>query len=151
MLAKWIFILFILALISNNTNILSYFKVSKPVVPLVSIVVLSRNSLMIRKILFLKFRNVVTQLQKLGGGSFHEHFLLYRARMSKQKSNVESLSPKTKHYKSADLRVTHQAPANKWSLFSCMVAVVVRICFCDERTDTLREYNDHLFGRGLVG
>ena len=34
-------------------------------------------------------------------------------------------------------------------LFS--ISAVARFCFCDGRTDTLRENNDHLFGRGLVG
>ena len=29
--------------------------------------------------------------------------------------------------------------------------VLARIYFCDGRTDTLRENNDHLFGLGLVG
>ena len=56
-----------------------------------------------------------------------------------------------KKNKSGDLRVTHLAPANWWSLFSYMVSVVAHICFCDGRTDILRENNDHLFGRGLVG
>ena len=52
--------------------------------------------------------------------------------------------------------MTHQATANRWSLFSCMVSVVAPIwfsgrCFCDGRTDTLRDNNDHLFGHGLMG
>ena len=42
---------------------------------------------------------------------------------------------KNKRDKSGDLRVTHQAPANRWSSLSCMVSVVARICFCDGRTD----------------
>ena len=31
-----------------------------------------------------------------------------------------------------------------------LFAVEDRFCFCDGRTDTLCENNDHLFGRGLV-
>ena len=56
-----------------------------------------------------------------------------------------------KTYKSSHFRVTHQAKANRWSLSTHMVSVVVRFCFCDGRTDTLCENNDHLFGRGLGG
>ena len=53
--------------------------------------------------------------------------------------------------------MTHQAPANKWSLFLCMMSVVLfsgldvsvveRFCLCDGRTDTMRENNDHLVGQ----
>ena len=59
--------------------------------------------------------------------------------------------------------MTHHAPANRWSLFSFMVSVVEHIlfsgpqikrcmsfCFSDGRTDTMRENNDHQFGRGQV-
>ena len=50
--------------------------------------------------------------------------------------------------------MTHQAPANRFSLFSRMVSVATRI-FCDGGKDGtyghLYENNDHLFGRGLVG
>ena len=57
--------------------------------------------------------------------------------------------------------MTLQAPTNRWSLFSRMVSVVLfsgprRLrcsvyIFCDGRTDTMCENNDHLFGHGLVG
>ena len=65
--------------------------------------------------------------------------------------------------KSEEIWVTHQAPANRWSLFSCMMSIVARFfsfsgprrcsafCFCNGRTDTLPDNNDHLFGRGQVG
>ena len=36
-------------------------------------------------------------------------------------------------YKSGDFRVTHQAAANWWSLFSCMVSVVARILFSEHQ------------------
>ena len=52
--------------------------------------------------------------------------------------------------KSGDFRVTHQAPANRWSLFSSIVSFIARFLFFG-RTDTMCENNDHLFGRGLVG
>ena len=55
------------------------------------------------------------------------------------------------NYKSGDFRVTHQALANRWSLFSDMASVIARFYFCDRRTDTMCENNDHLFGSGLVG
>ena len=69
-------------------------------------------------------------------------------------------------YKSSEFKMTHPSPANRWSLFSRMVfvvlfpgldvGVVMRFYFCDNlrtdgRTDTLCDNNDHLFGRGLVG
>ena len=60
-------------------------------------------------------------------------------------------------YLSGDFRVTHQAPANRWSLFSRMVSFVAKILFyerfyfCDGRTDTMCKNNDHIFGPGLVG
>ena len=69
--------------------------------------------------------------------------------------------------KSGDFRVTHQAPVNRWSLFSRMVSFVAHILFsgpwhyrCSAflffwrtygRTDTMCENNDHLFCPGLVG
>ena len=67
---------------------------------------------------------------------------------------------KSKKYKSSEFKVTHKAPANRWSLLSCLVsAVFFQTCLCDVRTcgrtyvrtDALRENYDHLFGRGLVG
>ena len=61
-------------------------------------------------------------------------------------------------------RVTSEWPTKpqpQWSLsthmvsvvdcFGANVSVVARFCFCDGRTDTLCENNDHLFGRGLGG
>ena len=58
--------------------------------------------------------------------------------------------------------MTHQATANRRSVFSRRVSVVARIvfsnvivatryCFSDRRTDTVCDNNDLLFGRGLVG
>ena len=54
--------------------------------------------------------------------------------------------------KSSDFKMTHQAPSNRFLLFSRLLSVVAHIfCCCDERTDTMCEKNYHLFGRGLVG
>ena len=55
-----------------------------------------------------------------------------------------------------DFRVTHQVPVNRWSLFShvlCSACFVflAGFSFCDVRTDTLCENNDHLFGRPWPG
>ena len=56
---------------------------------------------------------------------------------------------------SGDFKVTHQVPANRWSLFQARGSLFSGRCsafyFCDGRTDTMCENKDHLFGRGLVG
>ena len=49
--------------------------------------------------------------------------------------------------------MTHQAPANRFSLFSRMVYpfhVVYFVFVTDGLTHTMCKYNDHLFGLGLV-
>ena len=54
--------------------------------------------------------------------------------------------------KSSELKMTHQATANRWPLSAhMMTGVAALFCFSDGRTDTTHENNDHLFGRGLVG
>ena len=68
----------------------------------------------------------------------------------------------SKSNKSGEFKMTHQATANRLSLFSSMESVILFtgpcrqrcrafIYFCDSRTDTMCENNDHPFGRGLVG
>ena len=61
-------------------------------------------------------------------------------------------------YKNRYIKMTHQAPANWWSIISRMVSVVwfsrasaLAFLRTDGRTDTTYESSDHLFGRGLVG
>ena len=96
-----------------------------------------------------------------------------------QNLNIKILYREIFNYKSSEFMMTHQPIANRWSLSSHMVSVVARILFsgyqrlrcgallflwwtdgrtdgqtyvrADLHTDTMRENNDHLFGRGLVG
>ena len=52
---------------------------------------------------------------------------------------------------SRKFKITHQATANRWSLSSYAWCLLQRdFVFLDVRTDTTRENNDQLFGRGLV-
>ena len=53
-----------------------------------------------------------------------------------------TFSSDQKSKKIREFKTTHQAPANGLSLFSRILA---RYCFCDGRTDTTCENNDHLF------
>ena len=58
----------------------------------------------------------------------------YKGKMMSLKSSIKNYSNYIYINKTGYLRVTHQALANRWSLFSGMVSVVARICFCDVRT-----------------
>ena len=58
-----------------------------------------------------------------------------------------------KDNKSSELKMTHQATANRYHYQHTWCPALQRIFVFrkDVRTDTTCENNDHLFGRGLVG
>ena len=54
--------------------------------------------------------------------------------------------------RSGELKMTHQAPINRWSLSWHMVSVVECVLFFVREVRTcMLENNDHLFGHGQVG